>query len=69
MYSDFTPIFPAESSSLPIALITGASRGIGAALTEAPGVRPWYTGTVFPRAAAFMRKVWGKTNHFAYSIA
>lgn len=34
MYSDFTPIFPAESSSRPIALITGASRGIGKAIAE-----------------------------------
>ena len=34
MYSDLTPIFPAESSSRPIALITGASRGIGKAIAE-----------------------------------
>ena len=34
MYSDLTPIFPAESSSRPIALITGASRGIGEAIAE-----------------------------------
>ncbi len=35
MYSDLTPIFlPVESSSRPIALITGASRGIGKAIAE-----------------------------------
>lgn len=34
MYSDLAPIFPAESSSRPIALITGASRGIGKAIAE-----------------------------------
>ena len=34
MYSDLTPIFPAGSSSRPIALITGASRGIGKAIAE-----------------------------------